>query len=455
MVPTNHSSPRPFSGGPMTSEPLQPQNPVLRCADHLEAALDEACDANPVFLSTDAKREALVRLARVKSRIAGLELSVLAVSGDIAEEEAARDAGNWLAAATRQDPGPSHGRVKLAQALDTRWARVAAGLAEGSVNAEQAQVVVRALDRLTEPLPPDPLHPERGAEPRDISREVLAAVEQALVDACRVHPPRELKAIGEKILESVAPTIAEQDELRRLEREEQRASAATRLQLRQRGDGSTDITGRIPDAVASRLRTYLRAFTAPRHDATTRGDEPSRFLDPTTGQRLPADRVPGRPCACSSTPPARPGCRSTAERPPKVIVTIDLDTLMSERGIAHLGDGTPITAGQARRMACQAGILPAVLNGKSEVLDLGREQRLYSPAQRTALGLIHNHCRAEHCSVPATWCEAHHQTPWSAHGETNLDDGVLLCPWHHQRAHDIRYRHERLPNGDVRFSRRT
>jgi len=66
------------------------------------------------------------------------------------------------------------------------------------------------------------------------------------------------------------------------------------------------------------------------------------------------------------------------------------------------------------------------------------------------------HCRAEGCDIPAAWCEAHHASnPWATGGLTDLAEGVLLCSWHHHRAHDHRYDHRRLPSGDVRFSRRT
>jgi hypothetical protein len=365
----------------------------------------------------------------------------------------------------------------------------------GAVNDAQAPVVVAALEALTEPLPPDPLYPERGAEPRQIPPAVLAEVEAALVEACADHTPRELRVLGEKILAIIAPSIAEQDELRRLEREEARAAAATRLELRKRGDGCNDPKGRIPDAAASRLRSYLYAFTAPRHDTnrshqhgspdsaegqrsecprhpansshghspfgdpgscgcgSARRAMPSRFLD-SRGNRLPADRVLGEAfveflhTADPNRMPIQGGAATT------VVVTMDLASLLSERGMGHLADGTPITAGEARRMACQAGIIPAVLGGDSEVLDWGTKKRFHTTAQRGTMALEHPECRAEHCTVPAAWCEAHHKKPWSEGGETSVKDGALLCPWHHQRAHDPAYTHQWLPNGDVRFHRR-
>jgi len=134
-----------------------------------------------------------------------------------------------------------------------------------------------------------------------------------------------------------------------------------------------------------------------------------------------------------------------------VIVTVPLASLRAELGLATMADGTLLTASEARRLACTASIIPCVLDGKSEVLDLGRAKRLYSPAQRKAMGIRDKHCRADGCSVPATWCDAHHLEPWSQAGKTDLNTGILLCGHHHRRIHDPKYEKSRMPNGDYRF----
>jgi len=142
--------------------------------------------------------------------------------------------------------------------------------------------------------------------------------------------------------------------------------------------------------------------------------------------------------------------------PTQVIVTMDYDQLAHGVGVGTLEDGTPITVGQVRRLACNAQLIPAVLGGHSEVLDLGRARRLYTGPQRKALAIRHPHCQAEGCSIPAAWCEAHHAgDPWSRGGRTNLAEAQLLCNWHHHRAHDQNYTASTLPNGDVRFHKRT
>ncbi len=136
------------------------------------------------------------------------------------------------------------------------------------------------------------------------------------------------------------------------------------------------------------------------------------------------------------------------------MVTISLESLRNELGTGTMIGGEPLSASAVRRLACDAQIVPVVLGANSEVLDLGRTRRLFSPAQRKALRLRDQECRAEHCSIRATWCEAHHRKPWSQGGHTDLDDAVLLCSFHHHRAHDPRYETTTLPTGDLRYHRR-
>ncbi|WP_415629857.1 DUF222 domain-containing protein [Nocardioides dubius] len=142
-----------------------------------------------------------------------------------------------------------------------------------------------------------------------------------------------------------------------------------------------------------------------------------------------------------------------------VVVTISLDALRNEIGTATLTTQRDawhdrISAGEARRLACNAGIIPAVLGGDSVPLDLGRTKRFYSGAQHRALALMHPYCLAENCRIPATWCEAHHNNPWSLGGRTDLADGSLLCSKHHHNIHDPAYVVEYLPHGGIRFTRR-
>ena len=120
---------------------------------------------------------------------------------------------------------------------------------------------------------------------------------------------------------------------------------------------------------------------------------------------------------------------------PHVTVTVDWSTLQGG-GTAALGSGVPITAGTARRLACDATIIPAVLCSTEEPLDLGRAARLVSTAQRRALVLRDQGCRFPGCDRPPQWTDAHHLVPWANGGPTDLDNLVSICRWHHSAVHE-------------------
>jgi hypothetical protein len=225
--------------------------------------------------------------------------------------------------------------------------------------------------------------------------------------------PAELRIIGGRLLERLAPEIADAHEYQRLLAAERRADAATRFSLRRRGDGSTDLpVDRQRGIGFVALLENIPTSSLPRHGGTG-----------TT-----------------------------------VMVTLDYDTLLrdaNQAGFATTSTGEKVTAGAARRWACQAGIVPVVLGGNSEILDLGRSRRLVSDAIRKALSLRDQGCTTLGCTMPAAFCEAHHAVPWSRGGKTSLDDCELLCPWHHHRAHDPDRQVRHHPHGKTSFHRRT
>ena len=136
-----------------------------------------------------------------------------------------------------------------------------------------------------------------------------------------------------------------------------------------------------------------------------------------------------------------------------IAVHIDHQHLLDGLAAAHLDTGSDISAGEARRLACNAGIMPVVYGGQSVPLDAGREARLHNKAQRIVLSSRHDTCAAEGCQRPFAWCEIHHPIHWARGGRTDLT-GIPLCGWHHRRAHDGNYDMRRLTTGEVRYRRR-
>ena len=383
-------------------------------------------------MSTADKRDALLALGGLGDRLEELRLRVMAAADDVAADEGARDAAAWVAHHGRLDRGEQRRRLRLATALDRRAPGVARSVREGEVNLAQAVVIVRALEAL----------------PAGLDPEIRARAEAALVEQAAEFGPRQLRILGRRVLDVVAPELAEREELRQLEREEAAAARRTFLHTRRNGDGTTDLHARVGDPVADRLLTYLDAFTAPRKNGGASNPDDRRPYDQRLGHAFAAflEAVdPGRL-------PLHGGDATT------VLVTIDLPTLRGDleaAGVGFVGD-EPITAAEARRLACNATLVPAVLGGASQPLDVGRADRFFKPWQRKAKQVTTPACEAEGCDIPAAWCEAHHgRRPWSSGGRTDLDDLVLLCGFHHRRAHDPSYDLRRRPGAGLTFHRRT
>ncbi|MDF8263733.1 HNH endonuclease signature motif containing protein [Luteipulveratus flavus] len=120
----------------------------------------------------------------------------------------------------------------------------------------------------------------------------------------------------------------------------------------------------------------------------------------------------------------------------QVVVTMTLEQLKDGlRGAGVTATGEVISASEVRRHACDAGIIPMVLGSRGEVLDVGAEVRLFTPAQRRALWHRDRGCTYPGCTIPAQWCDAHHVTWWSRGGPTDLGNAALLCGRHHTLVH--------------------
>ena len=72
-----------------------------------------------------------------------------------------------------------------------------------------------------------------------------------------------------------------------------------------------------------------------------------------------------------------------------------------------------------------------------------------------SLDRLDQECTTDGCDRPAAWCEFHHEKPFGQGGGTNVREARMLCPRHHHYAHDTRYDMRALPNGQVRFHKRT
>jgi hypothetical protein len=104
--------------------------------------------------------------------------------------------------------------------------------------------------------------------------------------------------------------------------------------------------------------------------------------------------------------------------------------------LCETDSGVAIPVETARRLACEADIIPVVLDGNGVVLDEGRAKPLATFEQRIAIEAMQATCSHPDCSVSIDDCRIHHVDPWEDGGPTDLSDLAALCDAHHHLVHE-------------------
>jgi hypothetical protein len=114
-----------------------------------------------------------------------------------------------------------------------------------------------------------------------------------------------------------------------------------------------------------------------------------------------------------------------------------LETLERRLGApgATLDWSGPVSAATARRLACDARVIPVLLGSSGEPLDVGRASYPVTTAIWRALVARDGGCSFAGCDRPPEWTEAHHRIHWEDGGETSLQNCCLLCDHHHRVVH--------------------
>ena len=413
----------------MTAAALEPTHPVATVVASVRAELRSVV-GTPVWSMTAAETgDALVEVTRLEAQVAQLKMRLLshAERVDVGAEVGATSPANWLAHQTKTTRPAVHRAARLAKRLDEAHPEVDSALADAAVTVDQAQVIVEAVDALPTDL---------------VSTETVMRAKAFLLAQAAEHDARALRILGRRLLEVLDPEAADREEARRLAAEEAEARAKASFTMADDGHGKCHGRFTIPSLHGSMLRKALLAFAVPKRNPDHDSSTPSRHR---MGRAF-CEYLESRP---EHTVPSSGGVAAT------VVVTMTVESLMGGLQAAGLCDGTRISAGEARRLACAAGIIPVVLGGPSEPLDVGRQRRFHTKAMRTAMALRDQGCTAGGCDRPPALCQAHHDIPWGVGGDTNLATGRLLCQRHHTLAHDHRYQTKTTPNGKVTFTRRT
>jgi hypothetical protein len=375
-------------------------------------------------------------LAALEAQVTALKLAVLAEADHrrVADDEAATGTDAWAARLTGSTRAVMRGGIWLARALADRYDATREAFAAGSINEAQVRVIVDAAERLPKAVTP--------AQRADCEAAIVAKA----VDGMNA---RVLRQAARRMVERVSRELADAHEATLLADEARRAETETYLWLNDNGDGTWSGRFTVPELHGHLLNAYLQRLTSPRRLGRNRAGE--LVTDPTlhsgaSGLGYAETLGLGLLELVEHLPHDGHGPVAAT-----LLVHVDHARLVDQLASARLDTGTHVSVGEARRLACGAGLLPAVLGSRSEVLDLGRVRRLHTPAQRRALSVRHETCAAEGCDRPFAWCEVHHPHAWSEGGGTDLDNALPLCGFHHRRAHDRAFDLSRLPSGEVRF----
>ena len=374
-------------------------------------ALDAAI-ADDRSLLSPAERLAVLSLAVVEAgRLQSLLVSLVgeAEATEAAMVEVGGTTRGWLTDTHRLSPAEAGGLVKQAARLQ-RFPLLREATLDGGVRPQQASAITRVLDTL----------------PDDFSHAQVAAAEVEMVVQAATFHSVELGRLGRHLLDCIATEVGEAAEAQRLERELEMARKGRGLTFTDDGHGSTHIKGYLPTADAELLRVQVEAIARHRHRSALEVRDPLAPIVTPTQHRADALVELARLAALHQDAPAHGGDR------PRISVVIDYDSLLSDCvGAGLVERGVGITAEQLRLLACDADILPAVLDGEGVPLDVGRTKRLVPPDLRVALVQRDRGCVFPGCDRPPTHGDAHHIVPWVAGGETSLANCVLVCRHHH------------------------
>jgi hypothetical protein len=254
-----------------------------------------------------------------------------------------------------------------------------------------------------------------------------------LVGFAASHNSVELRRLTSHLVEILDPATAEAREAARLDREHRLAERNRHLTFSYDHHGSVLFKGSLPVLEAEPFIQIIDAYAAAQKRGLERLDPHAEYVTPAM-RRADALLAMVNHHSQESLAPNHGGDR------PRIVITLPYDKLIKNCWDAELlSTGEQIDAGTARRLLCDADLMPAILGGPSEILDVGRSQRLVTPAIRAALELRDGGCVFPGCATPARDSEAHHIIPWRLGGPTALSNLVLLCAHHHgtiEPSHD-------------------
>ena len=288
-----------------------------------------------------------------------------------------------------------------------------------------------------------------------LSQDMAAAIVDELAPAIDRVNADHLRAAESALVESASEPTTTAEELKiqatvwritidpdGVEPEEEEALARRGIRLGRAVGGLVPITGNLTPLVAGQLQRLFNAYLTPRTapaflpgDSESEGGESSG----TDGPVMEDDRTPdqqrhdvlGGILTAAARDPETPKVNGAA---PTVLVTVTANDLTNGTGAGWIdGIDAPVSLATVRQLGCTGEAQTVILDEYGAVIALGSPRRGFTPQQRKAIGARDGYvCAAPGCGTPGDWCEVHHVKPDAEGGPTEVDNGVLLCWYHHR-----------------------
>ncbi|WP_020106296.1 HNH endonuclease signature motif containing protein [Nocardia sp. 348MFTsu5.1] len=262
--------------------------------------------------------------------------------------------------------------------------------------------------------------------------------ERLMAQAARTMDPDELKRVGLHLHNYLNPD-GEFDDVDRAQKRDLKVS-------KQGADHMSGITGHLDPATKALWDVVAAKWAAQGMNNPNDPDSPSGPADKADKETLEAaakrdTRTPGQRNhdAFKRLMEMVVGQGMLGQHrglPAKVIVTMTLEQLEAETGLATTASGGVMTIKDALQLAGVSRKYLALLDDKHRPLFWGREKRLATADQRLALIAAERGCSRPGCDAPATECAVHHMDEYSKGGRTDITVLTLVCGPDHAQVND-------------------
>jgi hypothetical protein len=271
-----------------------------------------------------------------------------------------------------------------------------------------------------------------GSPSSAVAADDLADAAHSLLETAGSLPP-------EKVARAARAVRDELDEAGVADREEMLRSKRA-LYLYPQANGMTRISGLLDPESAALVTDAIDAVTSPKRGGPRFVDSDAAALakaiedDAREPQQLALDAL----VEMVRIAVAADSGRVFGLRKPSVRVHVTASDFAHGTGVGHLeGQTAAVSMKTVERLACSEGFTAIQFDDNGQALRLGQKPRTFTDKQKTVLAAIWGGCAVGSCDKPPSWTEAHHILHYQRdHGPTDIDNGILLCRFHHLLIHN-------------------